>query len=220
MAAMHEEEVPEEIECGKLQPGALGIVRVRLEACQASKGRRGSPRPTLPPCTLPCSQLRLHQEPAQVQQVPHGLVLRRQVPEGAPAAAARPAAAPACDHPSAAVSPCGSRRVMVSPPPPQEFKSIAVQAYWPFHRTQCKRNEFADSIEESEPKFAKWMRKHGKQAVLKDDEVDRLERAGQAASGPGREVRRCVCFMTPVLARGAAGDWHQRAVQWCPATQA
>ncbi len=63
-----------------------------------------------------------------------------------------------------------------------------MQAYWPFHRTQCKKNEFADAIEEQEPKFAKWMRKHGKQAVLKDDEVDRLERAAQAASGPGREV--------------------------------
>ncbi|EFN58095.1 hypothetical protein CHLNCDRAFT_142413 [Chlorella variabilis] len=61
------------------------------------------------------------------------------------------------------------------------------KAYWPFHRTQCKRNEFADAIEESEPKFARWMRKHGKQAVLKDDEVDRLERAGAAASGPNRE---------------------------------
>lgn len=69
----------------------------------------------------------------------------------------------------------------------------AVQAYWPFHRTQCKKNEFADAIEEQEPKFAKWMRKHGKQAVLKDDEVDRLERAAQAASGPGREVSsRCL----------------------------
>jgi hypothetical protein len=63
-----------------------------------------------------------------------------------------------------------------------------LQAYWPFHRIQCKRNEFADAIEEHEPRFARWMRKHGKQAVLKDDEVDRIERAGQAACGPGREV--------------------------------
>ena len=63
-----------------------------------------------------------------------------------------------------------------------------MQAYWPFHRTQCKRNDFADAIEEAEPKFARWMRKHGKQAVLKDDEVDRLEHAAQAACGPSREV--------------------------------
>lgn len=42
-------------------------------------------------------------------------------------------------------------------------------------------------IEESEPKFANWMRKHGKLAVLKDDEVDRLERAAKAASGPSRQ---------------------------------
>lgn len=62
------------------------------------------------------------------------------------------------------------------------------QAYWPFHKTQCRRNEFADAIEEREPKFAAWMRSHGKQAVLKDDEVDRLERASQAASGPSRQV--------------------------------
>ena len=63
-----------------------------------------------------------------------------------------------------------------------------MQAYWPFHRPQCRRNEFADAVEEQEPKFAAWMRRHGKLAVLKDDEVDRLERAAQAASGPGREV--------------------------------
>lgn len=42
-------------------------------------------------------------------------------------------------------------------------------------------------IEESEPKFARWMRSHGKLAVLKDDEVDRLERASAAASGPSRQ---------------------------------
>ena len=35
------------------------------------------------------------------------------------------------------------------------------------------KNEFADAVEETEPKFAAWMRRHGKQAVLKDDEVDR-----------------------------------------------
>ena len=63
-----------------------------------------------------------------------------------------------------------------------------MQAYWPFHKTQCRRNEFADMVEEQEPKFARWMRQHGKLAVLKDDEVDRLERAGAAASGPGRQV--------------------------------
>jgi len=59
--------------------------------------------------------------------------------------------------------------------------------YWPFHKPLCKRNEFADAIEESEPKFANWMRKHGKLAVLKDDEVDRLERANNAVSGTSRQ---------------------------------
>ena len=57
------------------------------------------------------------------------------------------------------------------------------QAYWPFHKPHCRRNEFADAMEEQDPRFAAWMRRHGKQAVLKDDEVDRLERAGAAASG-------------------------------------
>ena len=42
-------------------------------------------------------------------------------------------------------------------------------------------------MEGQEPKFAAWMRRHGKLAVLKDDEVDRIERAGAAASGPGRQ---------------------------------
>ena len=35
------------------------------------------------------------------------------------------------------------------------------------------KNEFADALDEAEPKFAAWMRKHGKQATLRDDEVDR-----------------------------------------------
>lgn len=61
------------------------------------------------------------------------------------------------------------------------------QAYWPFHKTYCKRNEFADSVEEREPRFARWLRKHGKQAQLKDDEVDRIERASKAACGPSRQ---------------------------------
>lgn len=67
------------------------------------------------------------------------------------------------------------------------FTVAPVQSYWPFHRRECRRNEFADLIEDSEPKFASWMRSHGKMAVLKDDEVDRLERAGKAVSGPGRD---------------------------------
>ena len=42
------------------------------------------------------------------------------------------------------------------------------KAYWPFHREWCRRNDFADEIERTQPKFARFLRKHGKQAVLKD----------------------------------------------------
>ncbi|GIL50959.1 hypothetical protein Vafri_7032 [Volvox africanus] len=42
-------------------------------------------------------------------------------------------------------------------------------------------------MEESDPRFAAWLRRHGKQAILGDAEVDRLERASRAVSGPGRE---------------------------------
>ena len=38
-----------------------------------------------------------------------------------------------------------------------------------------------------EPKFARWMRDHGKQAVLKDNAVERLERASKAVSGSSRQ---------------------------------
>lgn len=63
---------------------------------------------------------------------------------------------------------------------------LDTQAYWPFHRMSCHKNEFADAVEEAEPKFAGWMRSHGKLAVLKDDEIERLERAGAATMGVSR----------------------------------
>ncbi|KAF8065598.1 hypothetical protein HT031_003199 [Scenedesmus sp. PABB004] len=54
------------------------------------------------------------------------------------------------------------------------------RAYWPFHRAAaCRRNDFADAVEPSDPRFAAWLRAHGKLAALQDDEVERLERAGR-----------------------------------------
>lgn len=61
------------------------------------------------------------------------------------------------------------------------------KAYWPFHKEFCRRNDFADMIEQDEPKFARFIRRHGKVAVLKDDEVERIERADKATSGYSRD---------------------------------
>lgn len=43
------------------------------------------------------------------------------------------------------------------------FLSTPNQSHWPFHREDCRSNAFADAIEESEPNFATWLRRHGKQ---------------------------------------------------------
>jgi hypothetical protein len=40
-------------------------------------------------------------------------------------------------------------------------------------------------MEAADPKFAKWMRGHGKLAVVKDDEVERLERASKPGGWQG-----------------------------------
>lgn len=58
------------------------------------------------------------------------------------------------------------------------------RSYWPFHKEHCKINEFADSLEDEEPEFARWMRQHRKLAVLGDEEVALLEGSAQ----PRQEV--------------------------------
>lgn len=64
------------------------------------------------------------------------------------------------------------------------------QAYWPFHRVWCHKNDFADAVEKEEPNFARWMRKHGKMAVLKDDEVDRIERKASSEHAQWTTLRQ------------------------------
>lgn len=54
------------------------------------------------------------------------------------------------------------------------------QAYWPFHKAFCRRNDFADCLEAADPRFAAWLRRHGKQAVLGDG-----ERFGSSLNGAG-----------------------------------
>lgn len=44
--------------------------------------------------------------------------------------------------------------------PRTRIRHWVLQAYWPFHKAVCQRNEFADATESSEPKFARWMRAH------------------------------------------------------------
>ena len=121
-------------------------------------------------------------------------------------------------------------------------QKIDLQAYWPFHKSVCKRNEFADALEESEPRFARWMRKHGKIAAIKDDEVDRIERASHAACGPSREevmksmynrlspkpigknltgshVYGYTCSHSSVISIPARWAWHKKvraAAAWWP----
>lgn len=47
--------------------------------------------------------------------------------------------------------------------------------YEPFHKRWCKQNQFADAVEKDDPKFAEWMRAHGRQAVIRDDDVYRMQ---------------------------------------------
>ena len=102
--------------------------------------------------------------------LPQCLVLLREVPKGARSCALRTAL----------------RRANAAPP-----RLSAPQSYWPFHRAWCRSNEFADAIEATEPRFARWMRKHGKQAVLKDDEVDRIERKARFGVANPRACALC-----------------------------
>lgn len=63
------------------------------------------------------------------------------------------------------------------------------KSYWPFHKSSCKKNEFADQVEGADPKFASWLREHGRQAQLKDDEIERIEAAAVSNSGTGPRSR-------------------------------
>ena len=73
------------------------------------------------------------------------------------------------------------------------------KAYWPFHREWCRRNDFAEAVEKTQPKFARFLRKHGKQAAIKDGAdarpphppslPPRLFRSSDGSPSPPRLVR-------------------------------
>ena len=50
--------------------------------------------------------------------------------------------------------------------------SLSLKSHWPFHREDCRSNAFADAIEDSEPKFASWLRRHGTQVREEDGEKE------------------------------------------------
>lgn len=60
--------------------------------------------------------------------------------------------------------------------------AACARRYWPSHRPACRPNEFADALEPHDPNFAAWLRDHGRQANLRDDQIDRLERAGRTGT--------------------------------------
>ncbi len=94
--------------------------------------------------------------------------------------------------------------------------SSVLQAYWPFHKAICYRNEFADATQASEPKFAQWMRKHQKMAVLKDDEVDRIERASKATTGTllrGLILSGIHCIQNCGHPSNADSEWVKDTIQ-------
>lgn len=69
---------------------------------------------------------------------------------------------------------------------------LPLQSYWPFHKAACRPNQFADAVEQQEPKFAAWMRAHGKLAVL------------QVGWWSGWCYGRCICGW--LLKETATGD--------------
>eukprot|EP00198_Chlamydomonas_reinhardtii_P001932 XP_001691268.1 predicted protein [Chlamydomonas reinhardtii] len=66
------------------------------------------------------------------------------------------------------------------------------KSYWPFHRQHCRRNEFADAVEEGggDARFAAWLRRHGKQAVIGDAPKYSLEERQRVAERERREARQ------------------------------
>ena len=169
MAAHGEPETLEAKECG-----ALACVPASCAAQLSLHWRQRRPRvlthadPLAP--TRRCSELQLRGVAHAVLAVPERLVLLAEVPKGVPEYRRFRLHARRC-----------------APGPRAHARpAAAAQSYWPFHRAWCRSNEFADALEAKEPKFARWMRKHHKVAVLKDDEVDRLERKARAGCAYAR----------------------------------
>jgi len=82
--------------------------------------------------------------------------------------------------------------------------------YWPEHGPRCARNDFADAAEARDPRFAAWMRRHGRQAVLRDADVAALERA-RAADARGGAAGAATAAEVEASLWGSAGGRRRRA---------
>ena len=125
----------------------------------------------------------------ELEESPEAMVARIEAEvEGGAHIGVRPAAPPA---PARSCGNCGrtgaASLLLCSRCRGEYFCGAKCQrAYWPFHKAECARNDFADAVSGAEPEFARFLRKHGKQAVIRDENVLDMTRPG---GGPIPKIR-------------------------------